>query len=171
MAKAGTITKTILGVAGVIVVENATVKGSFGQILVVGRKIFLFQGGIGCAKASGVVQTFVKHVASIVALGQRNGPPTKQRRQGMNGGFTFTCTTGWASNTAPIVSVAGRVVEVLRVATVGGGGPGRFGTGGVFCIGFFAFDETCFAGLLAAGVLVLVGGTVGAGAVVGAVFA
>ena len=73
----------------------------------------------------------------------------------MNGGFTFTCTTGWASNTAPIVSVAGRVVEVLVVATGGGGGPGRFGAGGVFCIGFFAFDKTCFAGLLAAGVLVL----------------
>ena len=89
----------------------------------------------------------------------------------MNGGFTFTCTTGWAFDAAPIVSVAGRVVEVLRVATVGGGGPGRFCTGGVFCIGFFAFDETCFAGLLATGVLVLVGGTVGAGAVVGAVFA
>ena len=81
MAKTGTIAKTILVIAGVIVVENAAVKGSFGQILVVGRKIFLFQGGIGCAKASGVVQTFVKHVANIVALGQRNGPPTKQRRQ------------------------------------------------------------------------------------------
>ena len=89
----------------------------------------------------------------------------------MNGGFTFTCTTGWAPNAVPIVSVAGRVVEVLVVATSGGGGPGRFGTGGVFCIGLFTFDKTCFAGLLATGVLVLVGGTVGAGAVVGAVCA
>ena len=89
----------------------------------------------------------------------------------MNGGFTFTCTTRWAYNAGPIGVVGRRVVEVLVVATGGGGGPGRFGTGGVFCIGFFAFDETCFAGLLATGVLILVGGTVGASAVVGAVFA
>ena len=89
----------------------------------------------------------------------------------MNGGFTFTCTTGWASNTAPIVSVTGRVVEVLRVATVGGGGPRWFGASGLFCIGFFAFDGTGFASLLPTGVLVLVGGAVGAGAVAGAIFA
>ena len=87
----------------------------------------------------------------------------------MNGGFTFTCTTGWASNTAPIVSVAGRVVEVLRVATVGGGGPGRFGAGGVFCIGFFACDGTRFASVLPTGVLVVVGWADGASAVAGTV--
>ena len=171
MAKAGTITKTILGVAGVIVVENATVKGSFGQILVVGREIFLFQGGIGCAKASGVVQTFLKHGTDIFSLGQRNGPPTKQRRQGMNSGFTFTGTTRWASNAVPIVVVAGRVVEVLRVATIGGGGPRWFGTGGLFYVGSFAFDDACFAALLATGVLVLVGCAVGTSAIAGTVFA
>ena len=44
-------------------------------------------------------------------------------------------------------------------------------TRSLFFIGFFAFGGTGFAGLLATGVLVLVGGTVGAGAVVGAVFA
>ena len=168
MAKTGTITESILGVAGVIVVEKGTVKGSFGQILVVGREIFLFQGGIGCAKAGGVVQTFFKHVA-IVALGQRNGPPTKQRRQGMNGGFTFTCTTGWAFNAAPNVSVAGRVVEVLVVATGGGGGPGRFGTGRVVVVEDFTFGGARFALLLAAGVLVLVGWADGASAVAGTV--
>ena len=89
----------------------------------------------------------------------------------MNGGFTFTGTAGWASNTVPLFSIAGCVVEVLRVSAIGGGGPRWFGTGGLFYVGFFAFDGTCFAGLLATGVLVLVGGTVGAGAVVGAVFA
>ena len=87
----------------------------------------------------------------------------------MNGGFTFTGTTGWASNAVPIVVVAGRVVEVLRVATIGGGGPRRFGASGLFDVGFFAFDGTGFAGLLATGVLVLVGGADGAGAVAGAV--
>jgi len=89
----------------------------------------------------------------------------------MKGGFTFASTTGWASNTVPIVVVAGRVVEVLRVATIGGGGPRRFGTGGLLCVGFFAFDGTGFARLLPTGVLVLVGWAVGAGAVAGAVFA
>jgi hypothetical protein len=44
-------------------------------------------------------------------------------------------------------------------------------TRSLFFIGLFAFGGTGFAGLLATGVLVLVGGTVGAGAVVGAVFA
>ena len=89
----------------------------------------------------------------------------------MNGGFTFTSATGRASDAVPLVVVAGSVVKVLRVAAIGGGGPRGFCTGGVFCIGFFAFDETCFAGLLAAGVLVLVGGTVGAGAIAGTVCA
>ena len=89
----------------------------------------------------------------------------------MNGGFTFASTTGWAFNAVPIVVVAGRVVEVLRVATIGGGGPRWFGASGLFCIGFFAFDGTGFASLLPTGVLVLVGGAVGAGAVAGAVFA
>ena len=89
----------------------------------------------------------------------------------MNGGFTFACTTGWASNAVPIVVVAGRVVEVLRVAAFGGGGPWRFGAGGLFFVGYFAFDGTGFAGLLATGVLVLVGGAVGTSAVAGAVLA
>ena len=137
--------------------------------MVICGKIFLFQSGIGHAKASGVVQTFVKHVVDIFSLGGRNGPPPKQRRQGTNGRFAFACTSGWASDAVPIVVVAGRVVEVLCVATFRGGGPGRFGTGGAFCIGFFAFDGTGFAGLLATGVLVLVGGATGAGAVTGAV--
>ena len=173
MAKTGTIAKTILVIAGVIVVDNGTVEGPFGQIIesIVCGKIFLFQGGIGDAKASGVVQTFLKHVAGIFSLGKRHGPPTKQRRQGMNGGFTFTGTTGWAFNAVPIVVVAGRVVEVLCVATIGGGSPWRFGAGGLLCVGFFAFDGTGFAALLATGVLVVIGGAVGAGAVAGAVFA
>ena len=89
----------------------------------------------------------------------------------MNGGFTVTGTTGWAFNAVPIVVVAGRVVEVLRVATIGGGGPRWFGTGGLFYVGFFAFDGTCFAGLLATGVLVLVGWAVGTSAIAGTVFA
>ena len=76
----------------------------------------------------------------------------------MNGGFTVTGTTGWAFNAVPIVFVAGRVVEVLRVATIGGGGPRRFGASGLFDVGFFAFGGTGLAGLLATGVLVLVGG-------------
>ena len=87
----------------------------------------------------------------------------------MNGGFTFTGTTGWAFNAVPIVVVAGRVVEVLRVAAFGGGGPRWFGAGCLFYVGFFAFDGTCFAGLLATGVLVLVGEADRAGAVAGAV--
>ena len=89
----------------------------------------------------------------------------------MNGGFTFTGTAGWASNAMPIVFVAGRVVEVLRVAAFGGGGPRWFGTGGLSCVGFFAFADACFAGLLATGVLVSVGGANGASAIAGAVFA
>ena len=155
------VTKTILGVAGVIVVQiSGTVVGPFGQINegIVWCKIFLFQGDIGYAEASGVVQTFLKHGTDIFSLGQRNGPPTKQRRQGMNSGFTFTGTTRWASNAVPIVVVAGRVVEVLRVATIGGGGPRWFGASGLFLVGFFALAGTCFAALLATGVLVLVGG-------------
>ena len=44
-------------------------------------------------------------------------------------------------------------------------------TRGLFYVGFFAIDGTCFAALLTTGVLVLVGGTVGAGAIVGAIFA
>ena len=87
----------------------------------------------------------------------------------MNGGFTVTGTTGWASNAVPIVVVAGRVVEVLRVATIGGGGPRWFGASGLFDVGFFAFDGAGFAGLLATGVLVLVGGAVGTSATAGAV--
>ena len=83
----------------------------------------------------------------------------------MNGGFTFTCTTGWASNTVPLFSIAGCIVEVLCVAATGGGGPRWFGTGGLFYVGFFAFDGTCFAGLLATRVLVLVGWADGTGAV------
>ena len=89
----------------------------------------------------------------------------------MNGGFTVTGTTGWASNAVPIVVVAGRVVEVLRVATIGGGGPRWFGASGLFDIGFFAFDDACFASLLATGVLVLVGCAVGTRAIAGTVFA
>jgi hypothetical protein len=42
-------------------------------------------------------------------------------------------------------------------------------TRSLFFIGFFAFGGTGFAGLLAAGVLVLVEGAVGAGAVAGTV--
>ena len=87
----------------------------------------------------------------------------------MNGGFAFAGTTGWASNAVPIVVVAGRVVEVLRVATIGGGGPRWFGASGLLDVGFFAFDGAGFAGLLATGVLVLVRGAAGAGAVTGAV--
>ena len=87
----------------------------------------------------------------------------------MNGGFAFAGTTGWASNAVPIVFVTGRVVEVLCVATIGGGGPRRFGASGLLHVGFFAFDGAGFAGLLATGVLVLVGGTNSAGAVAGAV--
>ena len=116
-----------------------------------------------------MVQTFGKHGVDIFPLGGRNGPPTKQRRPGTNGRFAFACTTGWASNAVPIVVVAGRVVEVLCVATIGGGGPRRFGASGLFDVGFFAFDGTWFAGLLATGVLVLVRGTNSAGAVAGAV--
>ena len=89
----------------------------------------------------------------------------------MNGGFTVTGTTGWASNAVPIVVVAGRVVEVLRVATIGGGGPRWFGAGGLLCVGFFAFDGAGFANLLPTGVLVLVGWAVGTSAVAGAVSA
>ena len=163
--------ESFLGVAGVIVVGNGTVEGPFGQIIksIVCGKIFLFQGGVGHAKASGVVQTFVKHVVDIFSFSGRNGPPPKQRRQGTNGRFAFACTTGWASNAVPIVVVAGRVVEVLCVATIGGGGPRRFGASGLLDVGFLAFDGAGFAGLLAAGVLVLVGGTNSAGAVAGAV--
>ena len=147
-----------------------TVVGPSGQIKrIVCGKIFLFQGGIGDAKASGVVQTFFKHVVDIFSLGKRHGPPTKQRRQGINGSFTVTCTTGWAFNAVPIVVVAGRVVEVLCVATIGGGGPRRFGASGLLDVGFLAFDGAGFAGLLATGVLVLVKGTNGAGAVAGAI--
>ena len=87
----------------------------------------------------------------------------------MQGGFTFTCTTGWASNAVPIVVVAGRVVEVLRVATIGGGGPRWFGASGLLLVGFFAFDGAGFAGLLATGVLVLVGGAAGTVALAAAV--
>ena len=87
----------------------------------------------------------------------------------MNGGFTFTGTTGWASNTVPLFSIAGCIVEVLRVSAIGGGGPRWFGTGGLFYVGFFAFDGTCFAGLLATRVLVLVGWADGTGAVADAV--
>ena len=174
MAKTRTVTETIVGVASVIVVQiSGTVVGPFGQINegIVWCKIFLFQGGIGYAEASGVVQTFLKHVVDLFSLGQWHGPPTKQRRQGMNGGFTFAGTTGWASNAVPIVVVVGRVVEVLRVATIGGGGPRRFGASGLFDVGFFAFDDACFAALLATGVLVLIGGANGTSAVAGAVFA
>ena len=89
----------------------------------------------------------------------------------MNGGFTFAGTTGWAPNAVPILVVAGRVVEVLRVTAFGGGGPWRFGTGGLFDVGFFAIGGAGFAGLLATGVLVLVGGAVGTSAVAGAVSA
>ena len=42
-------------------------------------------------------------------------------------------------------------------------------TRGLFYVGFVAFGGTCFAALLATGVLVLVGGADGAGAVAGAV--
>ena len=87
----------------------------------------------------------------------------------MNGGFTFTGTTGWASNAVPLVFVAGRVVEVLCFAATGGGGPRWFGTGGLFYVGFFAFGGTCFAALLATGVLVLVGWAVGTSAIAGTV--
>ena len=169
MAKARLVAKPIVNIASC----TSTVVGSFGEIdfWVVGCKIFVFQRGVGDTKAGGVVHTFFEHATTIIALGQRNGPPPKQWGQRSNGSFSFTCTTRWAYNAGPIGVVGRRVVEVLVVATSGGGGPGRFGTGGVFCIGFFAFDETCFAGLLATGILVLVGGTVGAGAVVGAVFA
>ena len=105
------------------------------------------------------MHTFLEHATNVVvALGRRNGPPPKQWGQRSNGGFSFARTTRWAYNAGPIGVVGRSVVEVLVVATGGGGGPGRFGTGGVFFIGFFAFDETCFAGLLAAGVLVLVRG-------------
>jgi hypothetical protein len=173
VAKTCTVTETNVGVASVIVVQiSGTVVGPFGQINegIVWCKIFLFQGGIGCAEASGVVQTFLKHGTDIIfALGQRNGPPTKQGRQGMKGGFTFASTTGWASNAVPIVVVAGRVIEVLRVATIGGGGPRWFGAGCLFYVGFFAFDDACFAALLATGVLVLVGWAVGTSAIAGTV--
>ena len=89
----------------------------------------------------------------------------------MNGGFTFAGTTGWAPNAVPILVVAGRVVEVLRVTAFGGGGPWRFGTGGLFDVGFFTIGGAGFAGLLATSVLVLVGGADGACAVAGAVSA
>ena len=149
--------KSIVNVAGC----TSTVVGSFGEIVfwIVGGEIFVFQSGVGDTKAGGVVHTFFEHATNVVvALGRRNGPPPKQWGQRSNGGFSFARTTRWAYNAGPIGVVGRRVVEVLVVATGGGGGPGRFGTGGAFCIGFFAFDETCFAGLLAAGVLVLVGG-------------
>ena len=87
----------------------------------------------------------------------------------MNGGFTFTCTTRWAYNAGPIGVVGRRVVEVLCVATIDGGGPRWFGTGGVFFIGLFAFDGTRFASLLPTGVLVVVGWADGASAITGAV--
>ena len=89
----------------------------------------------------------------------------------MNGGFTFTGTTGWASNAVPIVIVVGRIVEVLRVATLNGGGPRWFGAGGLFCVGFFTVDGAGFACLLTTGVLVLVGWAVGTSAIAGTVFA
>ena len=87
----------------------------------------------------------------------------------MKGGFSFARTTRRTLDASPIFFVVGCVVEVSRNATTGGGGPRRFGTGGLLHVGFFAFDGTGFAGLLATGVLVLVGGAAGAGAVTGAV--
>ena len=166
MAKARLVAKPIVNIASC----TSTVVGSFGEIFfwVVGGEVFVFQSGVGDTKAGGVVHTFLEH-ATNVALGQRNWPPPKQWGQRSNGGFSFARTTRWAYNAGPIGVVGRRVVEVLVVATGGGGGPGRFGTGGVFCIGFFASDETCFAGLLAAGVLVLVGGAAGTVALAAAV--
>ena len=157
MAKTRSVAETVLGVAGEIVVENGTVERPFGQIVqhIVCGKIFLFQCGIGHAQARRVVQTFDKHVAEIFSLGKRNGPPTKQRRQCMNGGFAFASTPGWASNAVPIVVVAGRVVEVLGVATIGGGGPRWFGTGGLLCIGLET-GRTGLARQLSTGILVLI---------------
>ena len=87
----------------------------------------------------------------------------------MNGGFTVTGTTGWAFNAVPIVVVAGRVVEVLRVATIGGGGPRRFGAGGVLFIGHFTWGSAWFTLLLTTGVLVLVGRAAGTVALAAAV--
>ena len=116
-----------------------------------------------------MVHTFFEHATTIIALGQRNGPPPKQWGQRSNGGFSFARTTRWAYNAGPIGVVGRRVVEVLVVATGGGGGPGRFGAGGVFCIGFFACDGTRFASVLPTGVLVVVGWADGASAVAGTV--
>ena len=118
-----------------------------------------------------MVHTFFEHATNVVAiaLGQRNGPPPKQWGQRSNGGFSFASTTRWAYNAGPIGVVGRRVVEVLVVATGGGGDPGRFGAGGVFGIGFFAFDGTRFASLLPTGVLVVVGWADGASAVAGTV--
>ena len=75
----------------------------------------------------------------------------------MIGGFASASTTGRAPNAVPILVVAGRVIEVLIVATIGGGGPRRFGAGGFVHVGYLAFDGACLTTLLATDVLVLFG--------------
>ena len=157
VAQARPVAKSIVGVAGVIIVESGTIVRAFGQIVlsIVGCKIFLFQCGVGHAQARGMVPTFLKHATHPGSLRQRDGPPPKQWWQCLNRGFSFARTTGWAYNAGPILFVGGRVVEVLVVATRGRRGPGRLGTGGALFIGFFALDRASFAVLLATGVLVL----------------
>jgi hypothetical protein len=166
MAKTRLVAKPTVNIASC----TSTVVGSFGEIVfwIVGCEIFVFQSGVGDTKAGGVVHTFFEHATNI-AFGQRNGPPPKQWGQQSNGGFSFARTPRRAYNAGPIGVVGRRVVEVLVVATGGGGGPGRFGAGGVFCIGLFAFDGTRFASLLPTGVLVVVGWADGASAVAGTV--
>ena len=74
-----------------------------------------------------------------------------------------------ACHAGPIRVVGRRVVEVLVVAAVGGGGPRGFGTSCVLFIGHFAWGRAWFTLLLATGVLVLVGRAAGTVALAAAV--
>ena len=113
------VAKTIDGVAGGIAQEGGTVKGSFGQIIfgVVCRKVFVFQCNIWFTKTGWMEQTFGKHVVRIFSLRKRDRPPTKKRRQSLNGRFSFASTARRARDTRPIVWFSGGVVEILLRGT------------------------------------------------------
>lgn len=128
--------------------------------------ILAHQSGVGPTQTSRWKRAAFKCKFVVVAsepskFGQDPGPSD----------FADAGSTNGACHACPIVFVGRGVVQVLRVAAIGGGGPRRFGAGRLLCVGFFAFDGAAFAALLAKCVLVLFGWAGSARAIASAEFA
>ena len=141
---------------GSVAFRGAVLAGvAFGQIVFVVffvQVILAHQSGVGATQTCRWKRAPFKCKVVVVA-----SCPSEFGQDTRTSNVTDAGSSNGACDAGPFVFVIRRVVEVLRVAAIGGGGPRRFGAGGFVHVGYLAFDGACLTTLLATDVLVLFG--------------